>query len=110
MKQKKRNTSNCRSDRDGIEDDEDFMLQKPEKYIEASGIAFTHLRRNWCMQNFNGGPMFTDIQRTGELQLPASDAKISSIDVNDIASAGAEVLKDDGPNGKAYTLTGRGIS
>ena len=90
----------------GVEDDEDFMLRKLEKYIEDSGIPFTHLRPNWFMQNFDSGPMFADIQKTGALHLPAADAKVSFIDVRDIAEAGAEVLKDEKHTGKAYTLTG----
>ena len=90
----------------GVEDDEDFMLRKLEKYIEASGIPFTHLRPNWFMQNFDSGPMYADIQKTGALHLPAADAKVSFIDVRDIAEAGAEVLKDEKHTGEAYTLTG----
>ncbi len=90
----------------GVEDDEDFMLRKLEKYIEDSGIPFTHLRPNWFMQNFNSGPMYADIKSTGSLHLPASDAKLSFIDVRDIADAGLEVLKDDSHTGKSYTLTG----
>ena len=90
----------------GVEYDEDFMLRKLEKYIEDSGIPFTHLRPNWFMQNFDSGPMYADIQKTGSLHLPAADAKVSFIDVRDIAEAGAEVLKDEKHTGKAYTLTG----
>ncbi len=90
----------------GVEDDEDFMLRKLEKYIEDSGIPFTHLRPNWFMQNFDSGPMYADIQSTGTLHLPAADAKISFIDVRDIAEAGREVLMNDRHTGRAYTLTG----
>ncbi len=90
----------------GVEKDEDFMLRKLEKYIEDSGIPFTHIRPNWFMQNFNSGPMYADIQSTGALHLPSSDAKISFIDVRDIAAAGSAILKENGHTGKAYTLTG----
>ncbi|HKB86603.1 MAG TPA: SDR family oxidoreductase [Ignavibacteriaceae bacterium] len=90
----------------GVEKDEDFMLRKLEKYIEDSGIPFTHLRPNWFMQNFNSGPMYADIQSTGALHLPSSDAKISFIDVRDIAAAGFTILKENGHMNKAYTLTG----
>ncbi len=90
----------------GVEEEDDFMLRKLEKYIEDSDIPFTHLRPNWFMQNFNSGPMYADIMSTGALHLPASDAGLSFIDVRDIAAAGAAVLMDNGHTGKAYTLTG----
>jgi uncharacterized protein YbjT (DUF2867 family) len=90
----------------GVEHDDNFMLRNLEKYIEASGIPYTHLRPNWFMQNFNSGPMFLDIQTTGALHLPASNAKISFIDVRDIAAVGVAVLKEAKHIGKAYTLTG----
>ncbi|HSD63354.1 MAG TPA: SDR family oxidoreductase [Ignavibacteriaceae bacterium] len=90
----------------GAEKDDNFMLRKLEKYLEASEIAFTHLRPNWFMQIFNSGPMFIDIKTTGALHLPAADAKLSFIDIRDIAAAGAAVLKDPNHIGRAYTLTG----
>ncbi len=90
----------------GVEDDEEFMLRKLEKYIEDSGIPFTHIRPNWFMQNFDSGPMYVDIQKTGALHLPAADAKVSFIDVRDIAEAGAEVLINEKHTDRAYTLTG----
>lgn len=90
----------------GAEKDEYFMLRKLERYLEASGICFTHLRPNWFMQIFNSGPMYLDIKTTGALHLPAGDAKLSFIDIRDIAAAGAVVLKDDKYINKAYTLTG----
>jgi uncharacterized protein YbjT (DUF2867 family) len=90
----------------GVEQDETFMLRILEKYIENSGISYTHLRPNWFMQNFDSGPMFNDIKATGGLHLPADDAKISFIDVRDIAAVGFKVLTESHHLGKAYTLTG----
>ena len=90
----------------GVEQDETFMLRILEKYIEASAIPYTHLRPNWFMQNFNSGPMFTDIKATGALHLPAAEAKISFIDLRDIAAVGFTVLTEPGHAGRAYTLTG----
>lgn len=91
----------------GVEQDDTFMLRILEKYIEASGIFFTHLRPNWFMQNFNSGPMFADIKATGALHLPASNAKISFIDLRDIAAVGFKVLTEPHHTGRAYTLTGK---
>lgn len=90
----------------GVEKDENFMLRVLEKYIEASGIAYTHLRPNWFMQNFDSGPIFAEIKARGALRLPASDAKLSFIDLRDIAAAGFTALTMPGHLNKAYTLTG----
>ncbi len=91
----------------GIEQDDTFMLRILEKYIEASGISYTHLRPNWFMQNLNSGPMFADIKATGALHLPAADARISFIHVRDIAAAGFAALTQTNHAGRAYTLTGK---
>ena len=91
----------------GVETDETFMLRILEKYIEDSEISFTHLRPNWFMQNFNSGPFYSGIQKTDALHLPAADAKLSFIDIRDIAAVSTEVLLDPAHAGKAYTLTGR---
>jgi len=90
----------------GVEQDETFMLRRLERHVEQSGIPFTHLRPNWFMQNFNAGPMFKDIRGTGALHLPAAEAKLSFIDVRDIAAVGFAALTERGHAGKAYTLTG----
>lgn len=90
----------------GVEQDDSFALRLIEKYIEASGIAFVHLRPNWFMQNFNSGSMLADILSTGGLHLPASDAKLSFIDIRDIAAVGLAALTDPRHIGSALTLTG----
>lgn len=91
----------------GVEQDDTYMLRILEKHIEASGIAYTHLRPNWFMQNLNSGPMFADIKATGALHLPAADARISFIDVRDIAAVAFAALRQSHHSGKAYTLTGK---
>lgn len=90
----------------GVEKDETFMLRILEKYIESSGIPFTHLRPNWFMQNFTSGPMLEDIKRTGALHLPAGDARISFIDTTDISCAALAAISNSKHYGKAFTLTG----
>jgi uncharacterized protein YbjT (DUF2867 family) len=91
----------------GVEQDETFMLRILEKYIEDSGIAYTHLRPNWFMQNLDSGPMYADIKKTSALHLPAASAEISFIDVRDIAAVGFAALTDTKHVGMAYTLTGK---
>lgn len=90
----------------GAEQDATFALRLLERYIEDSGIPFTHLRPNWFMQNFDSGPFMADIRSTGALHLPAADAKLSFIDVRDIAAVGFASLTNPAHLGKAYTLTG----
>jgi uncharacterized protein YbjT (DUF2867 family) len=90
----------------GVEQDETFMLRVLEKYVEASGIPFVHLRPNWFMQNFDSGPIFADIRATRAIHLPAADARLSFIDVRDIAAVACEALTKPRHRGNAYTLTG----
>jgi uncharacterized protein YbjT (DUF2867 family) len=90
----------------GVEQDETFMLRVLEKYVEASGIPFVHLRPNWFMQNFDSGPIFADIRATRAIHLPAADGRLSFIDVRDIAAVACEALIVPRLRGNAYTLTG----
>lgn len=90
----------------GVETSEDMPLRKVERYIEDSGVGFTHLRPNFFMQIFSAGSLLMDIRSTGALHIPAADAKLSYIDVRDIAAAATAALSEPGHVGKAYTLTG----
>lgn len=74
-----------------------------EEALERSGIAWTHLRPNWFMQNelANGRSIGTD----GVFQAP-DVSRVSMIDARDVAAVAAQVLTGDGHEGNAYTLTG----
>ncbi len=75
-----------------------------EKRLEASGMAFTHLRAGEFMTAyFRQVPM---IAAKGAMFLPMADARIASIDVDDIAKIAAKVLTSSGHEGKTYPLTG----
>jgi uncharacterized protein YbjT (DUF2867 family) len=75
-----------------------------EKRLEASGLAFTHLRAGEFMTAyFRQVPM---IAAKGAIFLPMADARIASIDVDDIAEIAAKVLTGSGHEGKTYPLTG----
>jgi uncharacterized protein YbjT (DUF2867 family) len=75
-----------------------------EKRLEASGMAFTHLRAGEFMPAyFRQAP---NIAAKGAMLLPMEDAKIASIDVGDIAEIAARVLTGPGHEGKTYPLTG----
>lgn len=76
-----------------------------EKKIEASGIPWTFLRPNGFMQNYVAYFAGT-IKAQGAFYLPDRDARISVIDVRDIAAVAAKALTEKGHEGKAYTLSG----
>jgi uncharacterized protein YbjT (DUF2867 family) len=85
------------------------LHRQAEKIIEGSGIPFTFLRPNDFMQNFVNFYNST-IKSKNAFYLPAEDAKVSFVDVRDIAAIAVKTLTDDDGNsrhiGKAYTITG----
>jgi uncharacterized protein YbjT (DUF2867 family) len=76
-----------------------------EKYIEASGLAWTFLRPGSFMQNVVNY-MGETIRVQSAIYSPAGDSAIAHIDARDIGAAGARVLAEKGHEGKAYQLSG----
>ncbi len=76
-----------------------------EKYIEASGLAWTFLRPTSFMQNVVNY-MGETIRAQSAIYSPAGDSAIAHIDARDIGAAGARVLTEKGHESKAYELTG----
>jgi len=75
-----------------------------ERRLEASGMAFTHLRAGEFMPSyFRQVPA---ILAQGALLLPMADARIASIDVGDIAEVAIVTLTKAGHEGRIYPLTG----
>ena len=90
-------------------DQEAFVLAKVhrsvEKVIESSGIAWTFIRPNGFMQNivnYMGGT----IKSEGAFYSAIGEAKISHVNVHDIAAVAVKTLTEPGHEGKAYTLSG----
>ncbi|MGZ3325128.1 MAG: SDR family oxidoreductase [Xanthobacteraceae bacterium] len=75
-----------------------------EKRLEASGMAFTHLRAGEFMPAYFR--QVPNITAKGAIFLPMEDARIASINVGDIAEIAARVLTSPGHEGKIYPLTG----
>ncbi len=74
-----------------------------ERHIEASGMAWTHLRPHWFMQNELGNAETV----AGDGTFFAPDVtRISMIDARDVGAAAARVLTEGGHEGRAYVLTG----
>ena len=75
-----------------------------EDAIASSGIEFTNLRPNLFMQGLLG---FRDsIITEGRFFAPAGDARVSIVDVRDIAAVGAAALTERSHHGKTYDITG----
>lgn len=75
-----------------------------EKKIRDSGIAYTFLRPNLFMQGLLG---FRElIIERGKFFAAIGNARISAVDVCDIAAVAATVLSEDGHAGQTYNLTG----
>jgi len=76
-----------------------------EKLLEASGLAWTHLRPNDFMQNFSTVHR-ADIHDRSEIWAPAGHGRTSFVDVRDVADAAVQILTEKGHKRHAYTLTG----
>ena len=75
-----------------------------EQAIRAAGLAYTFLRPNLFMQ---GLLAFKDaVKKQGQIFAPIGEAKISAVDVRDIAAAAAASLTEGGHESKIYDLTG----
>jgi uncharacterized protein YbjT (DUF2867 family) len=75
-----------------------------EKAVEASGLAWTHLRPHSFMQNFLMS--VPTIQKDGKIYGCMRDARAPFVEVRDIAAVAVGVLTKPGHEGKAYDVTG----
>lgn len=80
------------------------MHAEIERHLEASGLAFTHLRAGEFMHAYFR--QLPAILSRGALLRPMAEARIASIDIGDIAQVAADVLTGPGHEGKTYPLTG----
>ena len=76
-----------------------------EKAIESSGLTWTLLRPNSFMQNA-ATYMGETIKAESAFYSASDRARISHVDVHDIAAVAALALSEPNHEGKAYTLTG----
>ena len=75
-----------------------------ERRIRDLGLAFTFLRPNLYLQGllaFQGM-----IANEGRFIAPIGEARVSAVDVRDIASVAAIALTQGGHEGRTYTITG----
>jgi uncharacterized protein YbjT (DUF2867 family) len=75
-----------------------------ERYMETSGVTWTHLRPSQFMQMyFREVPA---IAAKGAFFLPMGEARIAPVDVEDIAKVAFALLQSDGHEGRIYDMTG----
>jgi uncharacterized protein YbjT (DUF2867 family) len=75
-----------------------------EEALKRSGMQFVNLRPNLYMQGLL--MIGKTIATEGKFFAPAGDAKVSVIDVRDIADVAVAALTEDDHDGKTYDLTG----
>lgn len=88
--------------------DEPFLFARMhaeiERYLEGSGLAWTHLRPAQFMQVYLRE--VPTIVAEGSLFLSLEDAKMAPVDIEDIARAAFVLLNTPGHEGKIYEMTG----
>src|SRR5918992_23028 len=75
-----------------------------EDAISSSGMAFTILRPNLYMQGLLA--FRSSIGSEGRFFAPIGEARVSIVDVRDIAAVAAAALTESGHEGKTYDITG----
>ncbi|MBD2056253.1 SDR family oxidoreductase [Oculatella sp. FACHB-28] len=75
-----------------------------EQHLEASGMAWTHLRPNMLMQNMRW--FAQSIAQQGVFYHSVGDSKISHVDARDVAAVAAVCLNEPGHEHQTYDLTG----
>jgi uncharacterized protein YbjT (DUF2867 family) len=80
------------------------MHEDIERYLEQSGLAWTHLRPSQFMQVYlREAPT---IVAHNAISLPCENITLSPVDVNDIAKVAVEVLRSGNHESKSYDMTG----
>ncbi|EFH81030.1 SDR family oxidoreductase [Ktedonobacter racemifer] len=81
------------------------LHEEIERYLEGSGLAWTHLRPSQFMQfYFPGAPAMN--LTTNTLSLPMENARLSPVAIEDVAKVAFALLHSEGHEGKSYDMTG----
>jgi len=80
------------------------MHEDIERYLEGSGLAWTHLRPSQFMQVYLRET--PTIVAQSAIFLPAENIKLSPVDINDIAKVAVKVLRSGDHESKSYDMTG----
>ena len=79
------------------------QFREAEKYLEASGLPWTHLRTIWFQENFLG---WADGVKQGAFYFGVRDGQFAPLNVKDIGEIAANILTTSGHERKAYNVTG----
>ncbi|TSE14171.1 SDR family oxidoreductase [Mesorhizobium intechi] len=80
------------------------MHEEVERYLEAAGMAWTHLRPSQFMQVYlRDAPT---IAAEGAFYLALGETELSPVDVEDIAKVAFRLLRDGGHAGESLDMTG----
>lgn len=74
-----------------------------EKYLEASGLNWTHLRTMFFQDNFAG---WAEGIKQGGLYFGIRDGQFAPLNIGDIGEIAANILTTGGHEGQAYNITG----
>lgn len=74
-----------------------------EKYLEASGLSWTHLRTIFFQENLPG---WADGIKQGAFYFGIREGRFAPLNVGDIGEIAANILCSAGHEGKAYAITG----
>ncbi|GAA1610985.1 SDR family oxidoreductase [Kribbella karoonensis] len=77
-----------------------------ERYLERSGVAWTHLRPSQFMQLYLPGGNFGVDPVRHELRLPIGSTRLSPIDIEDVAKIAVAVMTSSGHEGAVYEMSG----
>lgn len=80
------------------------MHEDIERYLERSGLAWTHLRPSQFMQVYLREAPTIAAQST--IFLPCEHITLSPVDVNDVARVAVGVLRNEDHESKSYDMTG----
>jgi uncharacterized protein YbjT (DUF2867 family) len=78
-----------------------------DRYLEESGLPFVIVRPNLFLQNIPESTI-PSIDASGTFYVNAGEARISMVDIRDVAAAAAVALTEPGHAGAHYDVTGPG--
>jgi uncharacterized protein YbjT (DUF2867 family) len=84
----------------------EFSLRKVELIVEASGLAWTHIRPNFFFQMLARPPLSSEIASFGTLSLPLGNARMAYVDAEDVAALLFKAITDQSLTGRAIELGG----
>ena len=80
------------------------MHEEIERYLESSGLGWTHLRPSQFMQVYLRE--VPTIVTKSAIFLPMNNSKLSPVDIEDVAKVTVEVMSKGSHHGKSYEMTG----